>query len=53
MVIMLIRMSGHLFTGEELTVQQDNSNEHDHNAVEVLKDDVVVGLVPKEFSRVV
>ena len=41
------------FTGEELTVQQDNSNKRDNYVVGVLKDDVVVGHVPKGFSRVV
>ena len=40
------------FIGEELTVQQDNDNEHDDYAVGFLKDGVVVGHMPKEFSRI-
>ena len=38
------------FTGEELTVQQDDDNEHDDYVVGVLKDGVGVVHVPKEFS---
>ena len=40
------------FTGEELTVQQDNDNEHDDYSVGVLKDSVVVGPGPKSSCAV-
>ena len=40
------------FTGEELTVQQDNDNEHDNYAVGVLKDGGAVRHVPKDFPHV-
>ncbi len=38
--------------GEELTVRIDDNNEHDQYAVDVVKDDVVVGHVPQEVTRV-
>ena len=37
---------------EELLVEQENDNEHDLYAVCVMKDDTIVGHVPRAFSRI-
>ena len=39
------------FTGEQLSLQAEEDNEHDKYAVAVLKDDYVVGHVPRAISR--
>ena len=41
-----------LFIGEELVVEAKDGNEHDKNAVTVMKDGCVVGHVPRYISRV-
>ena len=38
--------------GEVLTLEREEGNTHDRFAVSLLKDDIVVGHVPLEFSRV-
>ncbi len=38
--------------GEELTVTPEESNNHDHHAIAVMKDDEIVGHVPRELSRI-
>ena len=40
------------FIGEELVVEAEDGNEHDKNAVAVMKDGCVVGHVPRCISRV-
>ena len=37
-------------TGEILEVQREPENEHNHRAVCLLKSDMIVGQVPREFS---
>ena len=39
------------FTGEQLSLQAEEDNKHDKYAVAVLKDDYVVGHVPRAISR--
>ena len=39
------------FAGEQLSLQAEEDNEHDKYAVAVLKDDYVVGHVPRAISR--
>ena len=38
--------------GEELTVIPEEANDHDPHAIAVLKDEVIVGHVPRELSRI-
>ena len=38
--------------GEVLTLEREEGNSHDRFAVSLLKDAIVVGHVPLEFSRV-
>ena len=38
--------------GEELLTKQENGNPKDDYAVAVVKDDMVVGQVPRELSRI-
>ena len=40
------------YTGESLTLQREDGNTHDRHAVCLLKDNRVVGHVPRDLSRV-